>query len=334
MIIGRRTVLGGLGAATASALLPGSPALAQAQTIDIGTMGVGSTWYQYGVMLSQYFKRNLPDNSVVNVRPYAAADGNLRLIEANDRIQIGMTFSTNIAWAKSGMTDVSDATAENVRLIAAGLDQYYVGMAAPASMAHDTISAALDAGEKLTISTLSPGSLGEIGTMLVLRAHGLDEAAFNARGGTVNRVGIQAASEAVVTGRADVWINPISRGHPRMTELAISHDIKILGLSDEAMAKMAEFGFTPTVLPAGTFNGQDADVMLPGTSTTLIVNEAMSDETAYQVTKALIDNLDAIKSENASLSGLTVQKAADSSLAGGLELHPGAIRAYKEAGAI
>jgi len=333
MAVERRTVLGGLSAAAVSGLLPGA-ALAQAETIDIGTMGVGSTWYQYGVLLSQYIKQGLPDGSIVNVRPYAAADGNLRLIEADDRIKLGLTFSTNIAWAKAGMTEISDATADNVQLIAAGLDQYYIGMAALASQEYDTISAALEVGDGPAISTLPPGSLGEIGTIQILRAHGMDEAALEAQGGSITRVGIQAAAEAVVTKRSDVWLNPISRGHPRMTELTISNDIKLLGISDEAMAKMTDLGFSAAVLPAGSFKGQDEDITLPGTSTTLIANAALSEETVYQVTKSLIDNLDAIKSENASLSGLTLEGMADTTRAGNIELHPGAKRAYEEAGVI
>lgn len=297
-------------------------------------MGVGSSWYQYGALLSQYFKHGLPEGTIVNVRPYAAADGNLRLIEADEKIQLGMTFSTNLAWARAGMTEVSDATADNVRLVAAGLDQYYVGMAAAASKPYDTLSEALKAGNGPRISTLPPGSLGEIVTNLLLRAHGMDEAALEAQGGSIDRVGIDAASSAVASGKADVWINPIAQGHPKMTELTISHDVKLLGVSEEAMAKMTEFGFSPAVLPAGSFEGQSADLQLPGTATTLIANASMDDELVYGITKSLIDNMDAIKAENASLRRLSPETAADTSLAGGIDLHPGAQRAYNEAGII
>lgn len=329
--IDRRTLLGGLGAAAAFSLLPGH-AMAQSASIDIGTMGVGSTWYQYGVLLSQYMKRALPEGSVVNVRPYAAADGNLRLIQSNDRIQVGMTFSTNIAWAKKGMTEISDATADDVRLIAGRLDQYYIGMAASADFKGSTISEAISEKRPLRISTLAPGSLGEIGTLLILKAHGIDEETLNSWGGNINRVGIDAASEGLVTGRADIWINPISIGHPKMTELAFSHDIKLLGLSEDAITKMEDFGFSKAELPAGSFRGQDDSLVLPGTSTTIIVNKSMDDKAAYTITKSIIDNVDAIKAENAALSRMDTSKAPDPAYAGGLALHPGAEKAYKEAG--
>lgn len=332
-ITGRRQVLGGLGAAMASGLLP-KLAFAQAQSIDIGAMGVGTSWYQYGVLLSQFFNKALPDGSIVNVRPYAGGDGNVRLIESNDRIQMGMTFSANLAWAKAGMTEISDATADNVRLLWGALDQYYLGMMAQASFQYDTMTEALESGTGLDISTLSPGTLAEIGTNLLLSAHDMTEASLTQAGGRLNRVGIQAASEALVTDRSDIWINPISKGHPRLTELSISNDIKILGLSEADLKKMAELGFTPAVLPGGSFRGQDEDVTLPGTSTTLIVNAEMDEETAYSLTKALIDNLDDIKSQNASLAGMSVERAADTALAGGIELHPGAARAFEEAGVI
>jgi TRAP transporter TAXI family solute receptor len=332
MKLARRDVLGGLGAAAALGLAPRS-AMAQAIAIDMGTHDVGTTWYQYGVMLSQYLQAGMPAGSLVNVRPYAAAEGNLLLIEANDRIQIGMTFSTNVAWARAGLTDITQATANNVRLIAAGLDQYYIGMTALRSKGYGTVTKALEAaGSRIT--TGPAGSLGAQATQLILRAHGLDEAKLTAAGGSVTRVGVQAASEAAVTGRADVWINPISEGHPRMTELALSHDVEIIELADSQMAELTKLGFVPSILPAGSFRGQDVDKTLPGMSTVIIANAALDEQTAYLITKSLIDNVEKIRAENASMKVMAPKTMADVALGGGAELHPGAARAYREAGVL
>lgn len=332
MKLDRRTVLAGLGSATALGVSP-HMALAQGISLDMGTHDVGTTWYQYGVLLSQYIKNGMPAGSVVNVRPYAAAEGNLLLIEANDRIQIGMTFSTNIAWAKAGLSDITKASAGNVRLLAAGLDQYYVGLTALRSKGYGTVTKALEAGGA-RVTTGPAGSLGAQATQLILQAHGLDEGKLGAQGGSVTRTGVAAASEAAVTGRADVWINPISLGHPRMTELALSNDVEILQLADGPMAELTKLGFVPARLPAGSFRGQTEDKTLPGMSTALIANAALDDDTAYMVTKALLDNIEQIKSENASMKVMAPKTMADPAFGGGAELHPGAARAYREAGVI
>src|SRR5690606_38821557 len=139
-------------------------------------------------------------------------------------------------------------------------------------------------------------------------------------GGSIQRVSLQAASENMATGRADVWVNMLVGGHPRTMELAHSHDLRFLGLSEEAMNNMRELGFVPSELPAGAFPGHDEGVMLPGTATLLIANEELDEEVVYAVTKALIENIDAIKQENASLRGWDLKAAADTELAGGIPL--------------
>lgn len=331
--LGRRGFLGAMGGAAGLAAMSPSALLAQAQ-LDMATMNVGSAWYQYGVLLSQYMQRELPDGSVVNVRDFAGGDGNLRLIENDDRVQAAVTFSMNVAWARRGMTDISEATAENVTLLAGAMDQYYIGMMALDSIGVDTLSEAIAQERGLHIATTPPGSSGDIGVSLLLRAHGIDEATLNSWGGSISRVSLQAASENMVTGRADLWVNMLVAGHPRATELAFGHPLRFIGLSDEAMANMTDLGLNPAELPAGAFEGHDAGVMLPGTSTILIANQNLDEDYAYQMVKAITGNLDGIKSEMSSLGGWDMAAAADTELAGGIPLHPGAERAFREAGII
>jgi uncharacterized protein len=330
----RRNFLGAVGGATALGAMAPRMAMAQGVNIDMATMGVGSAWYQYGISLSQYIGAGLPSGSIVTVRDFAGGDGNLRLIEADQRVQLGMTFSMNVAWARNRMTEITDATADNVRLIAGGLDQYYVGMVAQTSIGVRSVSEILDAGRGLRVSTSQAGSTSDIGALQILAAHGVDEAANNARGGSYARVSLQAASENMITGRSDVWVQMIVAGHPRVSELSFSHNIRLLGMSEEAMANMQAAGFGRAEMPAGTFNGMDEPVVMPGASTILIANAAMDDDVAYRITRAIIDNMDALKAENAGFRDWTLQRAADVEAGGGAPLHPGAERAYREAGVI
>ena len=330
----RRGFLGAMGGAAALSAMSPRMAMAQGVNIDIATMGVGGLWYQYGITLSQYIGPYLPAGSVVTVRDFAGGDGNLRLIEANQRVQVALTFAMNISWSRNRMTHITDSTAENVRLIAGGLDQFYLGMMALRSLGATTMSEVWDAGRGLRISTTQPGSTGEIATGLLLQAHGLDEAENSRRGGSLTRVSMQAASENMITDRADVWINMLVAGQPRATELAFSHDMTFLSLSDEAQAFMTDHGFPPAYLPADTFHRQTEAVRLPATETVIIVNSELDDDIAYRITMSLIENMEAIRGETAALSNFTPERAVDVERAGGAPLHPGAERAYREAGFI
>lgn len=331
--LNRRNFLGAVGGAAAlGAMAPGA-AHAQAVNIDIGTFTVGTALFQYGITFSQYIRDALPAGSVVTVRDFAGG-GNVRLIEADQRIQLGFNQSVDVFWARNRMTEISDATADNVRLIAAGLDQYYVGVVAMRSTGVTSVSDLFATGRGVRISTTPAGSTGDIGATQLLAAHGLDEAANNARGGSYVRVSTVAASENIIAGRSDIWVQLIVEGHPRMSEVAFSHDVRLLTMSDEAMDHMRRVGFTPAAIPVGTFRGVDEPVLMPGSTTVMIANASMAEDTAYRITRAIIENFDAIKSEQSALRDWTLERAADVEVGGGAPLHPGAERAYREAGVI
>ncbi len=68
-----------------------------------------------------------------------------------------------------------------------------------------------------------------------------------------------------------------------------------------------------------------------------IVRKEMDEETAYRLTKAVLDNLDAIKSKTPFLPNVSLGEMEDTSTTGmcgamPLKYHPGAVRAWEEAG--
>ncbi|MYZ47126.1 TAXI family TRAP transporter solute-binding subunit [Propylenella binzhouense] len=320
------------GTLAASTMLAGGRAFAQAQSVDIGTMAAGSSWYQYGIQMAQFLKDALPAGGTVNVRPYAAAVGNVKLINAGEKIQVGMTFSCNLRWARAKMTDVQDATAENVRALAGSLDQYYLVIVTKAGSGFADVSAALAAKKPVRFTCLQPGSLGAVTTDMLLRAHGIDEATLKSWGGSINRGALEAAASALVEDKADVWVQPAAVGHPKVQEIAYSYDVEWCTIADPAMQKMVDLGYQRAVLPKGSFDDMKSDMVYPGATTVLIVNKDMSDDLAYGLTKQLIDNAAALKEQNKALSPFDPKVAWKSENIGGVPLHPGAERAYREAG--
>ncbi len=101
---------------------------------------------------------------------------------------------------------------------------------------------------------------------------------------------------------------------------------------DKVLDKYGEFPSATLTIPPGTIKGQDKAIvsMLPLVYWT--VSEQFPEEHAYEITKLLIKNVGTFKNYHA-LGKLMSPK----SLSYGLkpeELHPGALKAYKEAGLI
>lgn len=120
---------------------------------------------------------------------------------------------------------------------------------------------------------------------------------------------------------------------PAFADVAQSLDVRFLPLDDETFAAMQKDnpGFVRSVLPAGSYRGQDEDVPTAATDLILITHDRLSDDEAYWITKTLVENLDQVRRIHASLADLTVEGMAQ---VPGLKLHPGAERYYREAGAL
>ncbi len=147
-----------------------------------------------------------------------------------------------------------------------------------------------------------------------------------------------AALQGFQDGQFDVYMGYYPVGSQALNELSLQREIRILPVSDEVIASpgWAEFQRQQVIglatIPANTYSGQvNADqAFKTGTTLMMVVTNAkLSDDTAYKLTKAFWDNIDAMKQANA----LMKQVDPSQPLTGvNVPLHPGAARYYQEQG--
>jgi len=300
--------------------------------IAFATLDQGSAWYNYGATIGSQIE-DAVDGTKVEVLPYSGGIGNPELV-ASGEAQIATSFSAVTAWAHEGLggTPFEDEPLDNLRMLVGGIDQYYFGPIAPANAAFDSLDEVVDGELGIGIVSQPRGSLGDIGTNMVLEAYGAGTDDIESWGGNFEPTSTDVATTAIGDRKADLWIQAITAGHPGITELAQTSDIKILPISDDAVEALSDFGLTPATLPGGTFRGQDDDVQLVGFNTSIIASTDLDDETAYEITKAIVESADALASANAGMAGFDPALAASEEMTSGVPLHPGAERYYKEAG--
>lgn len=85
-----------------------------------------------------------------------------------------------------------------------------------------------------------------------------------------------------------------------------------------------------TVIPAGTYPGQEEDVTTFGVKCLICVNAGMDEQTAYDFAKALTANVDDLVAAHASMTSMEEADFICSDLP--IALHPGAEKYYREAG--
>ena len=89
--------------------------------------------------------------------------------------------------------------------------------------------------------------------------------------------------------------------------------------------------FLAATVPAGTYEGQSEDVTTLAVGNFFVTHADMDDETVYQMTRLLFENLPALVAAHQAASGITLDGALNGMP---LPLHPGAERYYREVGMI
>jgi uncharacterized protein len=151
-------------------------------------------------------------------------------------------------------------------------------------------------------------------------------------------MGWGASGQAFSDGQVDVLISSGQIGSSSIDQYALMNPIRFLGVTEEAKQSeawknlMATPGqmtltFTNDTYP-NTVNEQEEITLLANTFMAL-VNRDMDDETAYQLTSTVWDNIEEIRSAGPIFDGLRIE---DAFIGVDAPLHPGAYRYYQERG--
>ncbi len=145
--------------------------------------------------------------------------------------------------------------------------------------------------------------------------------------------GYGPSADALANGQAVAAGIPSGPPTGAITKLMAANTGKftILNVTEEEATKMdGERGlWVPYTIKAGTYPGQDADVMTIAQPNFLAVNADVDEEHVYLLTKTIYENLPFLQGIHKATNAMDINKA----LAGlPVPLHPGALKYYKEAG--
>ncbi|MEC9431642.1 MAG: TAXI family TRAP transporter solute-binding subunit [Pseudomonadota bacterium] len=134
------------------------------------------------------------------------------------------------------------------------------------------------------------------------------------------------AVAALKNGQIDGFVTAGSWPAPNVMEAAAGTGVTVLSLTDEQVAATKR---TRLVIPAGTYAGQDADIVTTALPVVAYASTAMDDDTAYAFVKAFWEQKAKMEADAAWWRGVTPE--ALDTIEG--KIHPGALRYYKEIGA-
>jgi uncharacterized protein len=314
-MISRRT-LTFAAVAVASALAVS--ATASAETYRLMTGPQGGVWVPLGGAMKNMFERGINGVSV-QVLP-GAGIANVRGID-EDKAEIGFGNSISTVDGVNGDDPFPRKTA-NVCNLANLYPQYFQVIA----LADARINTIKDLKGK-AIAIQPRGNTAELATKHILQVHGLKYDDVK-----VSFVSYTDAVSLLKDGHAQVFTAGTTIPASSVMDLAAARDIKVIDLADsvEGMRKINK-GYTAVTLPANTYAKQDKPVTKIGYNAHLVVSCKMKEEHAYQMAKLLAAGMKDLSVMNKPMENVTPKMMAEDI---GVPFHPGAIKFYKEAGAI
>ena len=132
--------------------------------------------------------------------------------------------------------------------------------------------------------------------------------------------------------RLDIVIAPLSPGTSHVQQASLNSPIKLISANDEVITKMGkDLNTIEFIIPAASYSFMKNDVKTFATGGVLTTNSFMSDNDAYAIAKALYNQLKYLNNAHAFLKTLDPKGMA---FTGGVPLHPGAEKFYREMGLI
>lgn len=317
-MVSKRTFLAGMGAA---AVLPRA-ALAQAPAFfRIGTGGTAGTYYPVGGMIANAISD--PPGLVLTA---VASNGSVANVNAivSGAAESGFVQADVAYWAYSG-TGVWDGKPKVAELRAiANLYPESVHVVVRKGVAK---SIADLKGKKVSLD--EPGSGTLLNARAILGAYGITEKDI-----TPEFLKPNQAAEKLKDGSVDAFF--FTGGFPAaaISELASTGaGIDLLPIDGDGAAKLkASFPFfADDAIPADTYKGIGA-VKTVAVGAHWVTSAKIADDLVYRVTKGLWSDKTRAVLDAGHAKGKAITKANALTGIGGVPLHPGAERFYKEAG--
>jgi TRAP transporter TAXI family solute receptor len=319
-----------MGAAALAASLAMAGAAHAEDTVRIGAMPVGSGWYVAGAAIAQVLKPALPKHDV-EVVARGGGVANPMVVEQG-KAEIALSNVATSVWAANGDELYHGKKATHIRALVGGLNPVYMAMMVRNDFIQktglDTMDKIFSSGKPLRIVMKPQGSNVPPTVDMILATYGLDRAKIKAQGGEIIQVNPSQIPGIIREGRADILLDTVLKGHPMITEVALTGNIRFVDLSEKARAKLSQNGLKPAQFPQW-FKGQSGPTWGADFGTELIARDNVPDDVAYKVVKTFMDNRAELVKAYPAFGAFKPKDAAKKENTG-IPLHPGAIKYYKE----
>jgi TRAP transporter TAXI family solute receptor len=320
--------------ALAAALCLLAGAAHAAEELKIAAMPLGSIWYVFAASFAKVIQPALPPGSNIEIIARGGGIGNPVVVN-DGKAAIAIANSSTSNWAFHGEQEIYKGKKhQNIRGLLGGLNEVWIVAMLTEEYIKRTGNYTLEKallGDKPPRIIMKPaGSTVPPVVRMLFEGIGTGFDAFKARGGTILQVDVSQIPQLMRDGRADLYFESASPGHPATTEVSLTVNVRFVDVPDKSIELMARNGLKVSPMPQ-FFRGQKGPVKSVDFGTNLIAHKDLSDDLAYRITRAICENRDALVAEHKAMSGFVAKDAWRPENVG-IPLHPGAEKYYREKG--
>ncbi len=297
------------------------PAFA-AQFITIGTGGVTGVYYPTGGAICRMVNKLKKTSGIrCSVESTGGSVYNVNTIN-QDELDFGISQSDTAYQAYHGIGKFKGKAIKELRSVMAIYPELLTFVVAKRS----GIKTLMDVkGKRINIDT--PGSGTRMTTEIVLKAFGIKHSDLKQIDELSSSEGPTLLKDDHIDGYFAVF------GHPtaNIKDAANSVDIDLIPIEGKPVDMLVKkYPYYAKGVISGTFyKGVTHDTPSIGVKAVLVTSSKISEKVVYTITKAILDNFKAFKKLHPAYKTITKKSLLD-----GLSIpqHPGAIKAFKEAG--
>jgi TRAP transporter TAXI family solute receptor len=294
--------------------------------LRFGTSEYGGTFYTQGQAITDLFNRGRAESDKCVVQ---TTDASIHNAEQLDRGQLEFGFM-----ASNWIGRAKNATAPFTKTIS-------IRMVSPANagpmcfikLAGSPVQSVADfKGKRIAVGTKGSGMEQHIHTIFDVLGISFDSF-------TPVHMGFAEGADALIAGAIDVQFHP-PIPNKVLTDLSQRADVRVVpfvqGQIDKILAQVPFY--RPVVMEKNVFRGVVENVTQVGVINVIVTHERIAENVVYDMARAIAGNLDKLPQMNPLFKGLKElfeplrSQGASAFEFGGVALHPGAVKAYRETG--
>ena len=285
----------------------------------LATGGTGGTYYPFGGAIANIWNTKI-ENMNVTAQATGASAENLRLINKGEA-EYAIVQNDVMDYAYNGTDLFAGEKLANIMTIGT----LYPEVVQIAVSKDSGIKSIADFKGK-RISVGDAGSGVEFNAKQIMEGYGLTFDDIKK-----SNLSFKESAEGIQNGTLDGCFVTAGVPNAALQELAFTAGLTLVPVDGEAAEKICEkYGYyTQTTIPGGTYKGTDDDTAALAIKATLAVSSKLDEQTVYEMTKALFENLDELATAHAKGKEVCA-KAAVTGVS--VPFHPGAKKYFKEIG--